>query len=125
MRELGLTSDPIAQKRDLRLDFFRGLALWLIFIDHVPNNIVGWVTVRNYGFSDAAEIFIFISGYSAAIAYSRVMRERGFLIASIRILKRVGQLYIAFVLLLAAFFAQIAYIARTFDNPLFAEEMNI
>jgi len=52
--------------RDLRLDLFRGLALWLIFLDHVPNNILAWFTIRNYGFSDATEIFIFISGYTAA-----------------------------------------------------------
>lgn len=113
------------RQRDLRLDFFRGLALWLIFIDHIPDNIVSRVTVRNYGFSDAAEIFVFISGYSAAVAYSRAMRDQGFLIAAARILKRVWQLYVAFVLLLAVFFAQIAYVARTFENPLFAEEMNI
>ena len=43
--------------RDLRLDLFRGLALWLIFLDHIPSNIVNWITIRNYGFSDAAEIF--------------------------------------------------------------------
>ena len=118
----GSTASP---QRDLRLDFFRGLALWLIFIDHIPNNIVSRVTVRNYGFSDAAEIFVFISGYSAAVAYSRAMRDQGFLVASARIMKRVWQLYVAFVLLLAVFFAQIAYVARTFENPLFAEEMNI
>lgn len=112
-------------QRDVRLDFFRGIALWLIFVDHIPNNILGNVTVRNYGFSDAAEIFVFISGYSAAIAYSRAMQNRGFLIASARILKRVWQLYIAFVFLLAMFFAHVAYVARTFENPLFAEEMNI
>ena len=112
-------------ERDLRLDFFRGLALWLIFVDHIPNNILGNVTVRNYGFSDAAEIFVFISGYSAAIAYSRAMQNEGFLIASARIMKRVWQLYIAYIFLLAMFFAHVAYVARTFENPLFAEEMNI
>ena len=46
----------LAPGRDLRLDLFRGLALWLIFLDHVPNNIVAWFTIRNYGFSDATEI---------------------------------------------------------------------
>lgn len=112
-------------ERDLRLDFFRGLALWLIFVDHIPNNILGNVTVRNYGFSDAAEIFVFISGYSAAIAYSRAMQGQGFLTASARILKRVWQLYIAYIFLLAMFFAHVAYVARTFENPLFAEEMGI
>jgi len=113
------------RERDLRLDFFRGLALWLIFIDHIPNNILGNVTVRNLGFSDAAEIFVFISGYSAAIAYSRAMQNQGFLIASARILKRVWQLYVAYIFLLAMFFTHVAYVAHTFENPLFAEEMNI
>lgn len=112
-------------KRDLRLDFFRGIALWLIFVDHIPSNVVNAFTVRNYGFSDAAEIFVFISGYTAAYVYSRVMSERGFAPAGIRILKRVWQLYVAQVFLFMIFFAQISYVARTFENPLFAEEMNI
>ena len=67
--------------RDLRLDLFRGLALWLIFIDHLPANVLTWFTVRNYGFSDATEIFIFISGYTAAFVYVRAMEERGFVVA--------------------------------------------
>src|SRR6516162_8153336 len=60
--------------RDLRLDLFRGVALWLIFLDHIPQNVVNWFTIRNYGFSDATEIFIFISGYTAAFVYGRAMR---------------------------------------------------
>ena len=64
---------PSQAGRDLRLDLFRGLALWLIFLDHIPNNIVDWFTIRNYGFSDATEIFIFISGYTAAFVYGRAM----------------------------------------------------
>ena len=59
----------VTTQRDLRLDLFRGIALWLIFLDHVPNNILAWFTIRNYGFSDATEIFIFISGYTAAFVY--------------------------------------------------------
>lgn len=116
-------SVPAQAARDLRLDFFRGLSLWFIFIDHVPSNWVAWVTVRNYGFSDAAEIFVFLSGYTAAFVYGRVMLERGFVIASARIWKRAWQLYVAFVFLSVIYIAQIAYVAHHFDNPLFAEEM--
>lgn len=54
--------------RDLRLDICRGMALWFVFVDHVPNNIVSWFTLRNYGFSDATEVFVFISGYTCMIA---------------------------------------------------------
>ena len=111
-------------QRDLRLDLFRGLALWLIFLDHVPNNIVAWFTIRNYGFSDATEIFIFISGYTAAFVYGRAMVERGFIVAGARILKRSWQIYVAHVFLFAIYIAEIAYVASSFENPLYAEEMN-
>jgi len=111
--------------RDLRLDLFRGVALWLIFLDHIPQNIANWFTIRNYGFSDATEIFIFISGYTAAFVYGRAMRERGFLVASARVLRRAWQIYVAHIFLFTIFMAEIAYVASTFDNPLYAEEMNI
>src|ERR1700730_6703945 len=67
--------------RDLRLDLLRGLANWAIFLDHIPNNVVNWITTRNYGFSDAADLFVFISGYTASFVYARIMLERGTLVA--------------------------------------------
>jgi hypothetical protein len=115
----------VSAERDLRLDLFRGVALWLIFLDHIPGNILNWFTIRNYGFSDATEIFIFISGYTAAFVYGRAMRERGMLIASARVLRRAWQIYVAHIFLFTIFMAEIAYVAATFDNPLYAEEMNI
>src|SRR5262249_43321683 len=108
--------------RDLRLDFFRGLSLWFIFLDHVPSNIVAWFTVRNYGFCDASEIFVFISGYTASFVYGRVMRERGFIVGAARILKRAWQIYVAFVFLLVFYFAEIAYVSSHFPNPLYPKE---
>ena len=114
-----------AGERELRLDLFRGIALWLIFIDHLPPNILTWFTIRNYGFSDATEIFIFISGYTAAFIYSRAMLDRGLVVASARIFKRVWQIYVAHVFLFTIYLAEISYIAARFDNPLYAEEMGI
>jgi hypothetical protein len=111
--------------RDLRLDLFRGLALWLIYLDHIPSNIVAWVTIRNYGFSDATEIFIFISGFTAAFVYGRAMRDYGFVVSGARILKRAWQIYVAHIFLFAIYLAQIAYVARSFENPLYAEEMGV
>src|ERR1700761_8295882 len=110
-----LPAAPAATERDLRLDLFRGIALWLIFLDHIPENVVNWFTIRNYGFSDA----------TAAFVYGRAMRERGYLIASARILRRAWQIYVAHIFLFTIFMAEIAYVAATFDNPLYAEEMNI
>src|SRR6266566_952051 len=111
--------------RDLRLDLFRGLALWLIFLDHIPSNLVAWGTIRNYGFSDATEIFVFVSGYTAAFVYGKEMRERGFIIAGAHILRRAWQIYVAHVFLFAIYLAEISYVATSFENPLYAEEMNI
>jgi len=117
---------PVAgTERELRLDLFRGLALWLIFIDHLPPNILTWFTIRNYGFSDATEIFIFISGYTAAFVYGRAMQEQGTLVASARIFKRVWQIYVAHVFLFTIFLAEISYVATRFENPLYSEEMGI
>jgi hypothetical protein len=116
---------PAAGERELRLDLFRGLALWLIFVDHLPPNILTWFTIRNYGFSDATEIFIFISGYTAAFVYGRAMLEAGFVVATARIMRRVWQIYVAHVFLFTIFLAEISYVATNFNNPLYSEEMGI
>jgi hypothetical protein len=112
-------------ERDLRLDLFRGLANWAIFLDHIPNNVVNWITTRNYGFSDAADIFVFISGYTAAFVYAKAMRRDGFLSASARILKRAWQIYLAHVFLFVIYLAEIAYLAAKTRNPSFVEEFNL
>jgi hypothetical protein len=112
-------------RRDLRLDFFRGLALWFIFLDHIPDNAASWVTVRNYGFSDATEIFVFISGYAAVVAYSRVLAQKGWPIAAAQVLRRVWQLYVAHIMLFVAFTAQIAWVALHTDRAAFIEQMNL
>src|SRR5262249_32248857 len=57
------------EKRVDAIDFWRGFALLTIFIDHVPENAFQHVTIRNFGLSDAAELFVFLSGVSVAPAY--------------------------------------------------------
>ena len=116
---------PLPTERDLRLDLFRGLALWLIFLDHIPSNLVSWATIRNYGFSDATEIFVFISGYTAAFVYGRAMQITGFIVATARVLKRAWQIYVAHVFLFAIYLAEISYVSKSFDNPLYTEEMGV
>jgi len=120
-----MATPAIPRERDLRLDLFRGIALWLIFLNHIPSNFVAWVTSRNYGFSDATEIFIFISGYTAAFVYGRAMTERGPLVASARILRRAWQIYVAHIFLFTIYLAEISYVASSFENPLYTEEMNV
>jgi hypothetical protein len=86
--------------RDQRIDFFRGLALIFIFWDHVPDNPLAQLTVRNFGFSDAAEIFVFLAGYAAILAYGRIARRDGLLVANVRILRRTWVLYVVHIFLL-------------------------
>jgi hypothetical protein len=114
-----------AVERDLRLDFFRGLGLWMIFLDHIPDDVVGWLTLRNYGFSDAAEFFVFISGYLAGYIYGPIIQAGDFLAATKRLLVRAWHLYIAHILLFLVFTAQIARAARKFDNPMYKDEFNV
>ena len=63
--------------RDLRIDFFRGLALYMIIFDHVPGDPLSKLTYARFGFSDAAEIFVFLSGVSCGIVYPRVLARGG------------------------------------------------
>src|SRR4029077_12866678 len=76
---------PVIGERELRLDLFRGLALLVIFIYPLPPRLLNSFTIRNYGFSDATEIFIFISGYTAAFVYGRALLDSGFVVSTARI----------------------------------------
>ena len=92
----------LKEGRDLRIDACRGIALWCIFLDHVPNNIGTWLTLRNYGFSDAAEVFMFVSGVTCALAYGRAWRSEGWTGVISRTLRRGWDIYVAFLLLTLA-----------------------
>ena len=111
--------------RDYRLDLLRGFANWAIYLDHIPNNAVNWLTQRNYGFSDAADLFVFISGYTASFVYARMMLERGFVIGATRLLKRAWQIYVAHLVLLVMYIAEIGYLARRYSNPNLQNEFNV
>jgi len=79
--------------RDLRLDFFRGLAMFAIYIGHVPMNAWADYMPGRFGFSDAAELFVFCSGIASAIAFGRIFDQRGFAIGSGRVAFRCWQVY--------------------------------
>ena len=111
--------------RDLRLDLFRGIANWAIFLDHIPDNVVNWITTRNYGFSDAADLFVFISGYTASFVYARMMLERGFVVGATRLTKRVWQLYVAHIILFVIYIVSIGYVALRFSDSQIINEFNV
>src|SRR5258707_8106000 len=111
--------------RDLRLDLFRGVANWAIYLDHIPDNVVNWITTRNYGFSDAADLFVFISGYTASFVYARMMIERGFVVGATRLTKRVWQLYVAHVILFVIYIVSIGYVARGYSDREIINEFKV
>lgn len=79
--------------RDRRLDFFRGFAMFAIFIGHVPMNAWSDFMPGRFGFSDAAEIFVFCSGVASAIAFGRLYDTHGFAVGSARVAYRCWQVY--------------------------------
>lgn len=80
--------------RDPRLDVFRGFALVTIYINHVPGTFWESFTTRNFGFSDAAEAFVIMSGIAAGLAYAPRFAERPLWPAVARIWHRAGVLYL-------------------------------
>jgi hypothetical protein len=117
---------PVAQTaRDTRLDLFLGMANWFLFLDHIPDNVVNWITLRNYGFSGAVDVFIFISGYTAAATYADIMLERGAIVGATRVLRRTWQLYAAFVVLFAVYVVTIGDVASRYAAPDIIYDFNV
>jgi hypothetical protein len=111
--------------RDLRLDFFRGVALMFIFVDHIPENVLSYFTLQGFQFFDAAEVFIFVSGYTAAFVYGQSLKLYGALFATANILRRAWQLYVAHIFLFMIFVAEVSYTVTTFNNPMYNDEMRV
>lgn len=111
--------------RDLRLDLFRGLSLLFIFIDHIPNNVLSYVTLHSIAFSDAAEVFVFISGYAAATVYGKALERQGPIAATGHIYRRVWQLYVAHIFTFVLFAAAISYATLAVQNQTYTEDFGI
>jgi hypothetical protein len=75
------------------VDFWRGLVLCVIMVDHVPGDLLESVTPRNFGFSDSAEAFVFLSGLSVGLAYYRYVLRDDRLGAMRRCLARAVRIY--------------------------------
>ena len=112
-------------KRDLRLDLFRGLANWLMFLGHVSTSLLAWFSFRNYGFSDGADLFVFISGYTSALVYGRRMLENGFVFGTTRLMRRVWQIYAAHILLFVFYLASVHLLSNGFSAPELIDRFNV
>ncbi|MGB8814354.1 MAG: OpgC domain-containing protein [Paracoccaceae bacterium] len=104
IRATATTANPakVTGSRDIRLDFFRGIAMFIILAAHIPSDWLAlWIPAR-FGFSDATEMFVFCSGMASAIAFGAVFRERGWLMGTARVAFRLWQLYWAHIGLFVA-----------------------
>ena len=120
-----LKSEIAARDGDPRLYLLLGIAAWFLFLDHVPHNAVSLLTMRNFGFSGAVDLFVFVGGYTAAILYGRMMLERGFVVTATRIFKRLWQLYAAYIVLFVIYINLIGYVARQSAAPALIGEFNV
>ncbi|WP_319412074.1 OpgC domain-containing protein [uncultured Cohaesibacter sp.] len=118
-----LNSQP--SKRDIRIDVLRGLALITIFIDHAPMNIWASYTIRNFGFSDAAEAFILMSGIAAGLAYSSAFWDGKIKQTSLKIWKRAAVIYGSHVLSIITVIAFMIALAQALPVYPLIKELHI
>ncbi len=111
-----MTAAPV-RGRDPRLDVFRGLAMCIILLAHMRWTVLADYIPARFGLSDAAEMFVFLSGCASAIAFGGTFRRSGFLIGSARIAYRCGQLYFAHLMLFFIIAALVAGASATFAAP--------
>jgi hypothetical protein len=111
--------------RDPRLDFFRGVGMFIILVAHIPGNPwADWIPAR-FGFSDAAEIFVFCSGVASALAFGRVFETAGWLFGTARILHRVWQVYWAHIGVFVATVAVLAFADVALGGRYLRHDLNL
>jgi hypothetical protein len=117
---------PVATVRDPRLDFFRGVAMFIILLAHTPANLwTRWIPAR-WGFSDATEMFVFCSGMASAIAFGKLFQTRGLGLGTARITFRIWQVYWAHIGLFVAVAAtMMAVNASGFDARDYVGQLNL
>jgi hypothetical protein len=103
--------------RDWRIDWLRGLALVSIFVNHMPGNRLENWTTRNFGFSDAAEVFVLLAGVAAAFAYFRKFEAGQEVETTGKALRRAGTLYGAHIASTLAAIVLFATVAALTENP--------
>ncbi|WP_245318988.1 OpgC family protein [Consotaella salsifontis] len=107
------------------MDFYRGIALAMIFVNHVPGNVWENFTSRNFGYSDAAELFVFLAGFASAFAYGKLFLAGEPLIASIKAWRRAGVLYLVHLMIMAMAMAIFAWSALAFGEGRLLDHMNL
>jgi hypothetical protein len=111
--------------RDLRVDFFRGLALWWIYTDHIPGDVLGDYSLQNFAMCDATEVFVLLAGYGAGLSYGMGLSRNGYVSTAADILRRTWTLYVAHIFLFVLFTAQVTYSATALNRLNYLEESRL
>lgn len=110
--------------RIMSIDAWRGLALASIFINHVPGTAFERYTHKNFGFSDAAEVFVLLAGFAAALAYMPRFLAGDAPRQSFRMVLRAFKIYSVHIVVLVACAALVAYASVATQDPRLLEAMN-
>jgi hypothetical protein len=111
----------VRYNRDLRIDLFRGIALWCIFIDHLVNGSLNAITFRQFGFCDSAELFVLLSGISAGMVYGGTAIRKGIGVARTKVLSRAAVLYRTHLLMMVIYLAEAALLMVWLRPPGFLQ----
>jgi hypothetical protein len=117
-----MTEASTPSRRDHRVDFLRGLALAIIFINHVPGNFYEKLTPKNFGFSDAAEIFVLLAGFASAYAYFARFERGEFWDATVKAWRRAGVLYVSHVVTSVIGIALFCFALLYFADPGYVDD---
>ncbi|MDN7425696.1 OpgC domain-containing protein [Burkholderia sp. AU45388] len=90
------TVQPSRSGRLIEIDFFRGLVLLMIVVDHIGASVLSRVTLHAFALCDAAEVFVFLGGFATASAYGAIAERHGARAAQQRFVRRATQIYRAF-----------------------------
>lgn len=114
-----------SRERDTRIDVLRALALLTIFIDHVPGTIFERMTYQNFGFSDAAEVFVLLSGMAVGLAYGTKFRPGNRLASTLKMWRRAGVLYVSHIVATVLALAIFSVGALYANRPDLLQQINI
>jgi hypothetical protein len=114
-----------ARERDARVDFFRGLALIFIFVDHIPENFFEQFTLHNFGFIDAADVFVGLAGYAAFLAYTKTFDGPGWGAGLAKVARRIRGIYLAHTAVLIACVAVLVIAADRLESPIYENVVDL
>ena len=106
------------------VDFWRGFALITIFIDHIPGIIYAKYTLVNFSISDAADLFVFLAGWSLRLMAEGGSRRRTTGEVVMRLFGRAFEIYTAQILITMLAIAILAASAMALNNPLLLQWHN-